>query len=338
MSVGIEMISRCEPTRIRDISEMSYLKSAIEKLPPKKRAELEKDIPTEVRIYEGKPGNRAEHMAIDVVKKVLKDASLTPSDIDFIIGAGISIHELGFNNDTPMLCISECCASYIDAVYDAWNLIKAGKCRRVLIVSSCSLGGGEGTTQDLTDPCSIQFGDDCAATIVSTCNLKCEFLSYHTETYGECYHHGYTTVRFPSNPELATQAGISTDPGTYFQVGDNTWFKYSRGAFLTDTLSKALAKANLSLHDLDHVICHHVGCTMESSWKDALTKQGLDAKTYKNRREWTGNTGHTDIPADIATFWRNGELKKDMLLAMWCPGAGMQLSTLIFRWLSETFE
>ena len=338
MKVGFETIVNYIPERVRKASEMSYLNSIYDKLPPQMRATTTALIPEEVRIYDGQPGDRVEHMAIAVAKKALEEAKLSPNDIDFVIGAGISTHTIGLPFDVPMVNISTTCNSFVASVYLAWNLVASGKYQRILIVASCALAGGDnGGTTDLTDPTSPHFGDDAAACIVSTKNLKCEFLSYYCETYGEAYHNAYGTIRPPANPELAEIAGMKNEPGAYFNEGDYTAIQFCTGTLgnnvLVRTVTETLKKADLELKDVSYIITHHVGRNIEGPWIQSLVDAGLPASTYKNRRNEAGNTGHTDIPADIARYWKSGELKKDMIIAMWVPGSGIYLSCLALRWL-----
>jgi 3-oxoacyl-[acyl-carrier-protein] synthase III len=307
MKVGFETIVRYVPEEILTKEHFDYLKPALERL-PKFLQEQFSVVPNEVRKYKGKKGDRAELMAIEIAQEALDAARLRPSDIDYVIGAAVSLHEeLGLNLDTPMLNVADCCASFLDACQIAWNLVESGECRRVLLVASAALAGGpDGGTTDLTDPIAPIFGDGAAAAIVSSQNLKCEFLSYLGETDGTCYRSARGEIRPLANPELAETAGVPSGLGAYFNMDDISYIETaSKKGYLRGSLERALKKANLQLSDMDMVICHHLG-DCEATWKQDLVDAGLRPDTYKNLRLKTGNTGHTDLPTDLVQFVEDG--------------------------------
>jgi 3-oxoacyl-[acyl-carrier-protein] synthase III len=141
MKVGFEAIVRFVPEEVIPKEHFDYLKPALAKLPESLREQFS-IVPEEVRKYKGGEGDRAELMAIAIAKEALDRAGLRPSDIDYVIGAAVSLHkELGLDLDTPMLNIANCCASFVDSCQIAWNLVKSGACRRVLVVASAALAG-----------------------------------------------------------------------------------------------------------------------------------------------------------------------------------------------------
>ncbi len=335
MQVGFETIVRYVPEEILTKEHFDYLKPALAKLPEFLQEQFS-IVPDEVRKYKGKDGDRAELMAIAIAQEAMDRSGLKPSDIDYIIGAAVSLHkELGFNLDTPMLNVADCCASFLDACQIAWNLVGSGACRRVLVVASAALAGGpNGGTTDLTDPIAPIFGDGAAAAIVSSQNLKCEFLSYLGETDGTCYRSARGEIRPLANPELAEAAGVPSGVGPYFNMDDISYIEVaSKKGYLRESLERAFKKANLKLSDMDMVICHHLG-DCEASWIQDLLDAGLRADTYKNLRLKTGNTGHTDLPTDLVQFVEDGLIRRGSIVALWVPGSGISLASLVLRWLA----
>ena len=55
---------------------------------------------------------------------------------------------------------------------------------------------------DLTDPFNAVLGDGANAAIVSSQNMKCEFLSYYSRTFGEVYDLSAVNLRTPLNSGL----------------------------------------------------------------------------------------------------------------------------------------
>lgn len=337
MKVGFETIVRHIPEEVLTKEHFNYLQPALAKLPPFLQEQFS-IVPEEVRKYKGHEGDRAELMAIAVAKEAMERSGLKATDIDFILGAAGSLHkELGFDLDTPMMNIADCCASFLDACQIAWNLVSSGTAKRVLIVASAALAGGKnGGTTDLTDPIAPIFGDGAAAAIVSSQNLKCEFLSYYCETDGRAYRSARGDIRPLENPELAEIAGMPEGLGPYFSMNDISYIHIaSKKDYLGDSLEKTFAKTEekLKISDLDMVITHHLG-DCEASWIQDLVDRGLPAETFRNLRLKTGNTGHTDLPMDLLEFVEEGLIKKGSIVALWVPGSGISLASLLLRWLA----
>lgn len=334
MRVGFEALVRYTPEEVIKKEHFNYLQPVLEKASQDARDKFSV-VPDEIRKYKNKEGDRAELMAIAVAEEALKCGGLRPSDIDYVIGAAASLHkELGLNLDTPMLNEANCCATFLDSCQIAWSLVKSGSCRRVLVVASAALAGGpNGGTTDLTDIICPLFGDGAAAAIVSSQNLKCEFLSYYCETDGRAYRSARGEIRLPQNPDLAEIAGMPSGVGPYFSMDDLSYISLAtKQGYLSETLKKAFCKTDYKLSDMDFAICHHLG-DCEDFWIGDLVSEGLSKDRFKNQRLKTGNTAHTDIPTDLVQFVEEGLVKKDSIIALWVPGSGISLACLLIKWL-----
>lgn len=212
MKVGLEtVVSYCTGTVMKD-TDYSYLYPLI----PEEIREIFR-APKEIRRL--KDNDAAEILAENVARNALERAGLRTSDIDYIIAnncggkytvpmVGSYIHwKLGFREETPVLHVSNACASFVDACEVAWNLILASKYKRILVVavSAWETKGGQARA-DLTDPMSSGMGDGAGAAVVSSQNLKCEFLSYYNRTFSEVYDLCGADLRPPANQQLKQAA------------------------------------------------------------------------------------------------------------------------------------
>ena len=334
MKVGFQSIVRHRPKEVLTKDMFAYLQPALEALPPEKRAAFS-IVPDEVRRYQGREGGRALNMAIEVARDALEQSSLEPTDIDYVLGAEVSIHkELGLRKDVPMMNVADCCASLLDLLQIAWMLIENGEARHVLVVASAALAGGEPfATQDMTDPIAPIFGDGAAAMVVSTENLKCEFLAFDAGIDGRAYHSACGDVSPIRNPDLAEAAGITGTHGTFFRMDDISYIKVAtEEGYLADSLQRMCDAAGIEPSQIDALICHHLG-DCETAWKrDLASVAGSDA-AFMNLRLKYGNTGHTDIPIDLLTFIDEGKVKSGSNVVLWVPGSGASLAGLLLRWL-----
>ncbi len=334
MKVGFEVIVRHTPKLVLTKEHFKYLQTALEKLPPEKRAAFS-IVPDEVRSYTGREGGRALNMAVEVAQEALTQSGLIGTHIDLVLGAEVSIHkELGLRVDTPMLNVADCCASFVNLLQIAWMLVESGEAKRVLVVASAALAGGEPwSTTDMTDPIAPNFGDGAAAVIVSSQNLKCEFLAYDTAVDGRGYHSACGDISPLRNPDLAEVAGAPCPVGPFFRMDDISYIKVAtEPGYLASSLIRMCEKAGIQTSEIDALICHHLG-DCEAAWKSDLIACGSREDVFKNLRLKYGNTGHTDIPLDLLYFVEQGIVKKDSVVVLWVPGSGVSLGGLMLRWL-----
>ena len=334
MQIGFEAIVRHTPKLVLTKEHFSYLQPVLEKLSPEKRAAFS-IVPDEIREYSGREGGRALNMAIEVAQEALRQSGLTGSDIDYVLGAEVSIHkELGLRLDTPMLNVADCCASFLNLLQIAWMLVETGEAKRVLVVASAALGGGEPwSTTDLTDPIAPNFGDGAAAVIVSSQNLKCEFLACDTAIDGRGYHSACGDISPLRNPDLAKVAGAPCLCGPFFRMDDISYIKVAtEKGYLAESLIRMCKKASVTTSEIDALICHHLG-DCEAAWKRELIDCGSKEDVFKNLRLKYGNTGHTDLPLDLLYFVEQGVVREGSVVVLWVPGSGVSLSGLMLRWL-----
>jgi 3-oxoacyl-[acyl-carrier-protein] synthase-3 len=302
-------------------------------------------FPDEIRRF--RSNDAAEILAEKAAKKALDKAGLKPSDIDYIIAnncggkyaipmVGAYVHwKLGFPQETTVLNIGNACASFVDACEVGWNFVLAGKYKRILIVtvSAWETQGGAGRT-DFTDPQAAVMGDGAGAAIVSAQNLKCEFLSHYNRTFSEVYDMCGADVRSPAHPEL--KGAPAQPPISVYMYGTPQffgWWQEKGERFGIDSITGALKKANLPLHDLDLVIFHQPADLLYDTWIYGAEKAGLSKDKWKHTWHKYGNLANAVVPVNLAEFWEKGELKKDMIMAWITIGAGGHAPTMIVRWL-----
>src|SRR5208282_4454692 len=123
----------------------AYLEPAIAKLPKSAQEKLRSTVPDEVRRL--KDTSAAEIMALGAAQKALDSSGLTPSDIDclmvtqtggkqFMPLLGSYIHlNMGLKSDAIVRNIVDDNASILDASNIAWNFVRSGLCKRVLLIA-----------------------------------------------------------------------------------------------------------------------------------------------------------------------------------------------------------
>jgi 3-oxoacyl-[acyl-carrier-protein] synthase III len=337
MKVGLEAVAAYLPDRIVRREDYAYLDAAI---PPG----MERIFRGPAQVRKMKSDDAVEIMAEKAATAAIARAGLQPSDIDFVIAGNIGgkyvipmvgayIHDkLQCRRETPVLNIQNVCAGFVDGLNVAWNLVKAGEYKRVLVVmvmaSETRYGG-----IDLSVPIAKLFGDGAGAAIVSGQNLRCEFLSYYNETYGEIYDHDVVELQSNKNPQLLKESEIRV--ANYFRA-DEYMFEWQQRVgkqFAVNMVRKALEKAGLKLSDLNMILYHQAHDVFTEEWIDGGVEAGVARDTWKDTWDTYGNVGNVDIAANLVEFCEDGKAAPGSIIALFGPGAGGHSPCVIIRWL-----
>jgi 3-oxoacyl-[acyl-carrier-protein] synthase III len=338
MKVGLETVVGFLPDLIVKQEEFSYLDQVIPK-----GAEKYFRGPDELRRL--REDDAAEIMAEQVAQKALKSAGLEPSDIDYIIAGQIGgkyvwpmvggwiHHKLGFTIETPVLNVSNCCGGFVDQCNVAWNLVRAGEYKRILVVVVSAWETGSGGV-DPTSPISRIFGDGSCAAIVSTENLKCEILSYANRTTGEIYDHDFMKLNSVENPDLLKPD--SKDVAVYFRTDEwmLEWLLKEGKRLAIDSIGLAMEKTDLELTDLDIVLYHHMQDIVMEGWKEGGIDAGVSREKWVDTWNKYGNMGGVDIGVTLSELWEAGKLQKGSTVGFFGPGAGGHGGSMIINWLN----
>ena len=335
MNVGFETIVKYLPAEVLDVREhYSYLEPAMAKLPAAIQQRIRSTAPHQVRRL--KDVSAAEIMALGAGQEALHSAGIDAHEIDALLVTqtggkqfmpllGSYLHlNLGLRKDAIVRNVVDDNTSVLDASYVAWNFVKSGLCKRVLIIAvAAQIGGQTGFGVDLTDPLAQNYGDGAAAAIVSAQNLTCEFLSYHFETYPVRPRTGGTLianigqVRPLANPDLAPSAGIEDKPGAYLVLDDPLFDQVAgRRGLISESLDRALKKAGLSLQDVQLVItptsaiwspdgcwtCARPGCPQ----KPTETSGASTGISPSPSSWWTSQNSASQPPWRRVQWWRCG--------------------------------
>jgi 3-oxoacyl-[acyl-carrier-protein] synthase III len=334
--IGIETVVSFMPDNVVTQEDFSYLKPV---MPEDFRC------PDEMRRI--KDVDAVEQLSVAVADRALKKAGLTAADIDLIIAnqcggryvgpmVGTYVHDkLGFAETTAVFNVNNCCSSLVEGLYLAWNLIRSGAHQRALVfaVSAWDADGGWGV--DRTSPVAAGMGDGAGAMIVSTENLKGEFLAYSTRTYGDLYEYMVAEFAPPENPELEPEgrppreANFRVDPRMF------EWFEKHGEDLVRDSMSDALEKAGLDFPDIDFIFPHQCFRAALEVWIEALEKLGVSRDKWVESFDRYGNIGAVDVAPNLEEMDDEGRMPNGSIIAMFVPGGGGHTPSLICRWLGK---
>ncbi len=265
-------------------------------------------------------------------ERALKDANLSPYDIDLIIvgtnspdmlypaTACLVQDKIGAKN-AAAFDLQAGCPGWIYAATVGAQFIKSGMYKNILVI------GAEVITRmmDSTDRGTyVLFGDGAGATVLSTVENG-GFIS--SELYADGSLAQYLTLpaggsRKPFSEEVLKER-------TYFTKMDGQEvFKFSVRE-ISRISKKVLDKANVPLESVDWFIPHQANLRII---KAGAQKLGIPMEKVVVTIDKFGNSSAASIPVALDKIYREGKLKNSDKVLMVSFGAGMTSGAIIMEW------
>lgn len=272
-------------------------------------------------------------MAVKAAKSALKDANLTPDDIDLIIVATITPdmffpstacliqHKLGARH-VPAFDIAVACSGFIYGLAIADQFIKSGVYKHALVVAAEKLS----SVTDWEDRATcILFGDGAGAAVL-----------------GQVEEGGILGVTLGADGSkgdlLQLPAGGSRMPASIKTVENKLHTIKMEGNVLFKHAVKIMAEAALAVteplglkgDDIDIIIPHQANIRI----LNALAKRmGVDPakKVYLNIEKY-GNMSAASSAVALTEAVEEGRIKKGNIILMDAFGGGLTWGALIIKW------
>ncbi|MFH1837612.1 MAG: beta-ketoacyl-ACP synthase III [Candidatus Omnitrophota bacterium] len=272
-------------------------------------------------------------MAEKAAKSALKDAGLTPQDIDLIIVATITPdmffpstacllqHKLGAG-PIPAFDIAVACSGFVYGIAIADNFIKSGTYKKALVVAAEKLSAV--TDWEDRSTC-VLFGDGAGAAVL-----------------GEVEEGGILGTSLGADGSkgdlLQLPAGGSRMPASIKTVENklhtikmegNTLFKHAV-KIMADAAKSVTEPLGLKGDDIDIIIPHQANIRI----LNALAKRmGVDPheKVYLNIEKY-GNMSAASSAVALTEAVEEGRIKKGDIILMDAFGGGLTWGALVIEW------
>ena len=284
------------------------------------------------------PGVATSDLAKEATLLALKQAGLTPNDLDVIIVATTTPDTI-FPSTACMLQdkigahrawgfdLGAACSGFTYALTTAAQLIATGAHEHVLVVGADVMS----SIIDYTDRTTcVLFGDGAGAAILSPAeedggDTGGAILDFAHEIDGS------------GGPALCMPAGGSKMPASHETVDKRLHYVHQEGQTVfrfavrkTEELCRRLlAKNGLTPGDIDLFVSHQANRRIIQS---AAEKLGLDPSRVVINIEKYGNTTAATIPLALADALADGRLKAGDLVMLTSVGAGFTAGTVLLRW------
>ena len=276
-------------------------------------------------------------LALAAASAALGDAGLAPSDLDLIIVATSTPDHPGSFPSTATVVqqrlgarqaaafdMGAVCAGFAYALHVAAQMVRAGACRRVLVVGAETLSRIVNWDDRNT---AVLFGDGAGAVVVG-------------EVAEGGYLGGILGADGTGGPLLQVAAGGSRTPLTAscLEARQNTIYQNGREVYkfavsmMGEAAAQAVESVGLKTSDVDLFIPHQANIRIIEK---AAERMGLPMeKVFVNLNKY-GNTSAASIPLALDEAVKEGRVSKDALVVLVGFGAGLTWGANVIRWSKD---
>ncbi|MEQ9403406.1 MAG: beta-ketoacyl-ACP synthase III [Cyclobacteriaceae bacterium] len=294
----------------------------------------------ERRWIDPKSGDTPSTMGTKAARIAIKNAGITPDDIDFIIfatlspdyyfpGPGVMVQDQLGIKEIGALDVRNQCSGFVYGLSIADQFVKTGMYKNVLVIGAENHSGGlERSTRGRG--VTVIFGDGAGAVVVQRNEKEgAGILSTHLHSEGkhakELALEGPSTLRWI--PEII-EANDPDDTSYYPYMNGNFVFKHAVTRFM-EVIGEALMINKYSPEDIDLFVPHQANLRISQFVQKKL---GLrDDQVYNNIMRY-GNTTAASIPIAMSEAWQEGKIKDGDLICLAAFGSGFTWASALIRW------
>lgn len=271
------------------------------------------------------PDMSAQQLELAAARTALDAAGLSVADIDLVLVAALRpdshvvgdaafvARELGLR--APAIDFESACSSALVGFHLASDLVFAGRYRRILVIACCTYT----RDVDMADSFSWFLGDGAAAFVVEPAPAGTGLLGAHTIPTIE------TCGAFAYHLELVDEAPTLRIRPDKVIAGKS--IRDASESFLRRCVDGALSEANLSLSDVDFLICN-----TPTAWyaQFCASVLGFEDRTIDGYPSFA-NCGPVLWPNNLHTALREGRVKPGNVVLNFSVGSVSTASAIVCR-------
>jgi len=325
-SIIIKGIGSYAPAKILTNEELSHMVDTSDEWIRSRTGIRERHI--------GRSDEATSDLGVEAAKAALKDAKMTPEEIDLIIVATITPDmpfpstacfvqtKLGLKN-IPAFDITAACSGFLYALDVAAGMLSGSRYRNILVIGAEKLSSITNWEDRTT---CVLFGDGAGAVVL-----------------GISDDHGYgilDSLLGADGKEFAIlhqPAGGSAKPATietvqagehFLQMQGNQVFKIAVRA-MEQSATTILERQGLTPDQIAWVIPHQANNRIIEAISQRL---GIGMDRFWVNLDSFGNTSSASIPLALDEAYRSGSIKKGDYLLFVSFGAGLTWASTLIKW------
>ncbi len=306
--------------------------------------ELAQNLQTDDAWIRTRTGIRQRHIAADdedtsdlalkASEKALAAARCRPQQIEAIIMATTTPentfpataaklqHKLGVGKPIPAYDVQAVCAGFVFALHSAWNMVRLGQARRVLVV------GAEIYSRSIIDwtdrSTCVLFGDGAGAFVLE---------ADETEQAQGSIERGIIDVTLATDGRYYEQLYVDGGAGSSDKVGH---LKMQGSVVFREAIDKMsqsvdllLARNALKVEDIAWLVPHQANSRIMSG---VARRLGIEEARVVSTVGEHGNISAATIPAALDHACKQGSIQQGDLVALTAMGGGFAWGGALIRW------
>ncbi|GLY11294.1 beta-ketoacyl-ACP synthase III [Bacillus badius] len=255
-------------------------------------------------------------MGVKAAEQAVKNAGISPEDIDLIIVATVTPdyrfpsvatmiqHQIGAKNAAAM-DISAACAGFMYGIVTAKQFIETNDYKYVLVVGVEKLTKAVDWSDRNT---AVLFGDGAGAAVVGQVSEGRGILAFELGADGSGLKHLYQKE--------------------YIQMNGREVFKFAVRQ-MGESCVNVLEKAGLQKEDVDFLLPHQANIRIMEAARQRLDLPQEKMSVTINKY---GNTSSASIPLTLIEELESGRIKEDDVLIMVGFGGGLTWGAIAMKW------
>lgn len=276
-------------------------------------------------------GEDTSHMAAKAGEKALKNANISPLDVDLIVVATCTpdmftpstaciVQSIIGAKNAMAFDISAACSGFIYGLDVAKSMMKLNNYNHALVIGAENLS----KSIDWEDRSTcVLFGDGAGAALLSKSD-NLGLVSSFCKSEGD----KYKCITIEGNDVDSPFVESKTIKHSKLKMDGSEVFKFATSVIVS-SISKILEENNLDINEIDYIIPHQANVRIIQYAAKKL-KITMD-KFYMNMEEY-GNTSGASIPIALSDMNEKGLLKKDSKIILVGFGAGLTYGATLINW------
>jgi 3-oxoacyl-[acyl-carrier-protein] synthase-3 len=279
------------------------------------------------------PGVATSDLGKEAALQAIRQAGLTPEDIDFIV-VGTTTPDMMFPSTACLIQekigatrawgfdLGAACSGFVYALTTAAHMVAAGTHKHALAIGADVMS----SIIDYTDRATcVLFGDGAGAVVVSPATDGCGIIDFANEVDGS----GGKALFMPAGGSLRPASHETVDQRLHYVKQDGqAVFKFAVRK-TEEICARIMQRNNVTADDIDLFVSHQANRRIIMS---AAERLGLPQEKVVINIEKFGNTTAGTIPLALTDAVAQGRLKKGNLVLLASVGAGFTVGSVLLRW------
>ncbi|MFL7792820.1 MAG: beta-ketoacyl-ACP synthase III [Anaerolineae bacterium] len=282
------------------------------------------------------PGETTATMSLEACQRTLKQANVSPEDVDLIIIAtstpdylcppvsSMVQHQLGATRASAFTLVAGC-TGFVYGLVTASQFIESGMYERVLVVGAEALSRAVDWTDRAT---CVLFGDGCGAVLVEASDTPTGILSCELGSDGS----DWDALMAPGGGCVKPFGEeVLHNREHYLRMDGKRIFKFATRK-MAEAVTNVVQASGLFWDDIDLIIPHQANARITDL---AMRRLGVEPEKMMVNVDRYGNTSAASIPLALCDALEEGRLQSGDHVVLVGFGAGLTWGAAVLHWQPE---